>query len=231
MEDRMNVFVGEIAAYAMLILIWTLLLKFLQETGWIKVEKECFVSSYLVIAIGFGYLLMGGFIYNLLGGQASVLKYDTVWGFGEYAIYLQNCEEGSVDGLFSTLYLLLARGIGTIFFKEYVVCTIYTSFLLMLLTGLVLQGICRKCFDECWWRRVWFLFFLIPGVYRMFLPSEKSLICFIVVGVLWILIRFFQVRCHHLKEGFYSRMVYAGLVISLSGLQAAICFEQLIKRG
>ncbi len=227
----MNVFIGEIAGIAMLILIWTLLLKFLKESELVKIDKECFISSYLVMAIGFAYLLLGGFIYNVLGGEASVLKYDVVWGFGDYAVFWQNCEAGRVEGIFSALYLLLARGISNIFFKEYIAGPIYTSFLLTLLSGLMLQGICRKFLPEQWWRRAWFLFFIVPGAHNLFLPSVNSLIAFMIIGVIWIITHFIPPKKPVLIDSFYSRMCYSCFVICLCGIEAAKCFVELMKRG
>lgn len=227
----MNVFVGEVAAYGMLILIWTLLLVFFKECKILPVKREAFTGSYLVMGIGFGYLLLGGFFYQLSGGQASVLQYDTIWGFGSYGELLWNVESGSVEGLFSTLYLLLARGIGTIFFGQYQAGLIYASFLLTLLTGLMLQGILEKCSDELWQKRLWVLFFVLPYAYRLFLPSAHALVVFLIVGVIWLVLRLVPVTKLVTSNSFWVRLGYGTVLALLAGLNTALYFVDMYKRG
>lgn len=227
----MNVFVGEAAAYGMLVLIWTLLLVFFKECKIAPIRRNAFTCSYLVMGIGLGYLLLGGFFYNLLGGQASVLQYDMIWGFGDYGELLQNVESGSVKGLFAGAYLLLARALGTIFFAEYKAALIYVSFLLSLLTGLMLQSILEKLFEEAWQKRLWVLFFALPYAYRMFLPSAHGLVLFLIVGVFWLVLNLVKVRKRHIPDGVYLNLGY-GLTLSiLAGFNTALYFVEMVKRG
>ncbi|MBQ9141505.1 MAG: hypothetical protein IJX63_06880 [Lachnospiraceae bacterium] len=227
----MNVFVGEVAAYGMLILIWTLLLVFFRECKIVPVRREAFTCSYLVMGIGFGYLLLGGFLYNLLGGQASVLQYDTVWGFGDYGELLQNAEDGSVEGIFVGLYLLLARGIGALFFAEYKAGLIYTSFLLTLLTGLLLQGILERLFEEAWQKRLWVLFFVLPYAHRLFLPSSHAVGMFLIVGAGWLLLHFVKVEKIMIKEKEYLGLGYGLVLTILASLNTVLYFAEMVKRG
>ncbi len=227
----MNVFVGEVAAYGMLVLIWTLLLIFFKECKILPVKREAFTGSYLVIAIGLGYLLLGGFIYNLMGGQASVLQYDIVWGFGSYGELLQNVEGGSVEGIFTGLYLLLARGLGTLFFGEYKAGLIYTSFLLTLLTGLMLQGVLERLFEKVWQKRLWVLFFVVPYAHRMFLPSAHALGIFLIVGAGWLLLRFVKVKRLDIKENYYVGLGYGLVLTILACLNTGLYFVEMMKRG
>lgn len=227
----MNVFAGEVAAYGMLALIWTLLLVFFRECKIVAVSRQSFTCSYLVMGIGLGYLLLGGFFYNLLGGQASVLQYDTVWGFGSYGELLQNVEGGQVKGILAGVYLLLSRALGTIFFAEYKAALIYVSFLLTLLTGLMLQGILEKLFEEAWQKRLWVLFFVLPYAYRMFLPSPHGLVLFLIVGVLWLILPLLKRTKCELQDGFYVKLGY-GLTLSvLAGCNTALYFAEMLKRG
>ena len=196
----MGVFVGEAAAIGMLILIWTLLLVFFKECKIMQVKLETFTCSYLVMAIGFGYLLLGGFLYNLLGGEASVLQYDAVWNFGKYGEVLQNVESGSVDGFFANLYMLLARGLG-------------------------------KLVDGIWKKYVWMLFFVLPYAHRMFLPSEHGLVVFLLVGIIWVILRFRPVTKRKLKEGFFVRLWFGLGWIMLASFDTVLYFAEMVKRG
>lgn len=227
----MNVFVGEVAAYGMLILIWTLLLVFFKECKILPVGREAFTGSYLVMGIGLGYMLLGGFLYNLLGGQASVLQYDAVWGFGSYGELLQNVENGSVEGLLAGLYLLMARGLGAVFFGEYKAGLIYASFLLTLLTGLMLQGILERLFEKAWQKRLWVLFFVLPYAHRMFLPSAHALGMFFIVGAGWLLLRFVKVERIVIKENYYVGLGYGLVLTVLASLNTVLCFVEMLKRG
>lgn len=227
----MNIFVGEVAAYGMLILIWTLLLVFFRECKIFPIKREAFTGSYLIIAVGFGYLLLGGFFYNLLGNQASALQYDVVWNFGSYGEMLQNVESGKVKGLFASMYLLLARGVGTLFFGEYGAGLIYTSFLLTLLTGLMLQGILEKFLDEVWQKKIWILFFVLPYSYRMFLPSHHSIIVFFLIGIVWLELCFIPVPKLKKREGFYVDLGYGLILTILAGLNTVLYFAEMVKRG
>lgn len=227
----MNVFVGEVAAYGMLILIWTLLLICFKECKLLPVTGETFTSSYLVMGIGFGYLLLGGFFYNLFGGQASVLQYDTVWGFGSYGEMLQNVEAGSVEGVFANLYLLLARGLGKLFFGQYEAGLIYASFLLTLLTGLMLQGLLEKVMDVTWQKRVWILFFVLPYAYRMFLPSAHALVMFALVGTVWLVVRLVPVPKLRKEDSFWVRLGYGLVLAILAGWNTVLYFVEMMTRG
>lgn len=227
----MNVFVGEVAAFCMLLFIWTLLLVFFRECKILPVGREAFTGSYLVMGIGFCYLLLGGFLYNLLGGQASVLQYDMVWGFGSYGELLQNAENGSVEGLFAGMYLLLARGLGKLFFGQYKAGLIYAGFLLALLTGLMLQGILEKLLDEIWQKRVWVLFFVLPYAHRLFLPSAHALLLFLVTGVVWLVLSLVKVPRLQTQDGFYIRLAYGLVLTILAGLNTVIYFAEMVKRG
>ena len=227
----MNVFVGEVAAYGMLILIWTLLLVFFKECKILPVTKKSFIDSYMVMGIGFGYLLLGGFFYNLFGGQASVLQYDMVWGFGSYGEMLQNVESSSVEGVFSSLYLLLARGLGKLFFGQYKAGLIYASFLLTLCTGLMLQRILEKIMDTTWQKRAWVLFFVLPYAYRLFLPCSYAMVMFVLVGVASLVLHFVPVQKMQEEDGFYVRLGYGLMLTVLACWNCALYFTEMMTRG
>lgn len=227
----MNVFTGEMAAFGMLILIWTLFLVMLKEFRILPVARENFVGSYTVMGIGLGYLLLGSFFYNLFVTQASVLDYDVIWGFGSYGELLQQVQEGSVQGIFRKWYLLMGRELGTLFFREYQVGLIYVSFLLTLLTGLMLQGILKRFVEEAWQERLWLLFFLLPYAYRLFLPSEHGLVMFLIVGAVWLLVQFVPVKRLKLGNGFYAQMIYGVALIFLAGGNTILYFMEMVKRG
>ena len=227
----MNIFTGEMAAFGMLILIWTLLLVMVKEFKILPVERESFCSSYIVMAIGLGYLLLGSFFYNLFVGQASVLDYDVIWGFGSYGELLQKVQEGSVQGIFNTGYLLLARGVGTLFFKEYQVALIYVSFFLTLLTGLMLQGILKQTVDAVWQKRLWVMFFVLPYAHRFFLPSAYGLVMFCIVGAVWLLLRFVPVKRVRIVDNFYTQLVYGVLFVCMAGGNTVLYFMEMVTRG
>lgn len=225
----MNVFTGEIAAFGMLALIWTLLLVFLKECKILPIKRESFTSSYMVMGIGLGYLLLGGFIYNLRCGQASVLQYDVVWGFGRYGELLENVTEGRAGSLFSEAYLCMARGLGALFFGEYKAGLFYLSFLLTLFNSLMLQDILEKLFDEVNQKRLWILFFVLPYSYRLFLPSPHALLLFLVVGVVWVVFLLKKVKRMVLQDNYYRTLGYGIVLTIFTCLNTVLYFTEMTK--
>lgn len=112
--------IGEAAGFSMLLLIWILFLNMLKELNISDSKHITLIRKISLSLFGTGvfYLVLGGFFYNISIGQTGIFQYDVVWGYGNYARLMDKVEQGTGNGLFSMIYLLIARGIGTLFLNN-----------------------------------------------------------------------------------------------------------------
>lgn len=179
--------IGELAGFAMLLLIGMLFLNMLKEFGLADEKKALLVRKLSLCLWGAGmfYLALGGFFYNISIGQASIFQYDVVWGYGNYAQMMEHVEDGNVQGVFSGIYLLAVRGIGRIFFQQYLTAAIYTSFLFAIAGGILCYFILLEMFDRQNADKLILLACFCPFAHKLFLPSPASMVCFIAVLAVW----------------------------------------------
>lgn len=183
----MGKLIGELAGFAMLFLIWIL---FLNMLGDFKVVSNGRIAAIRKVSVGiwgvgFFYILLGGFFYNISVGHSSIFQYDMIWGYGAYAEIMENVEAGSVGGIFRYGYLMIARFLGRVFFNQYLSATIYTSFLFAILYGIIIYDILTKSFEKEMADRILTLLFSVPFAYKLFLPSPASMICCLIALALW----------------------------------------------
>lgn len=177
--------IGESAGFAMLLLIWILFLNMLKELNLISTERMALIRKVSLYLLGAGliYLVLGGFFYNISIDQASIFQYDVVWGYGNYAQVMGQLESGirNGNGFFSMIYLLVARGIGTLLFKQYIPAAFYTSFFFAIAFGVRLYYLFLKAFGSQSAQNLLFLVFVCPFSYKLFLPSPASMVCCLAV--------------------------------------------------
>lgn len=177
--------IGELAGFAMLLLIWVLFLNMLKELKLIRKEKALLIGKVSLCIWGAGiiYLVLGGFFYNISIDRAGIFQYDVIWGYGSYGQIMSQVENGSVQGIFSMIYLMIARGVGTLFFKQYLSAAIYTSFLFAIAFGTQLYFLFLKSFGSQWAEKLLLFMINFPFSYKLFLPSPVSMICCLVVMI------------------------------------------------
>lgn len=177
--------IGELAGFAMLLLIWILFLNMLGELKLIKREKVLLTGkvSLSVWGAGIVYLVLGGFFYNISVDRTGIFQYDIIWGYGSYGQIMNQVESGSVQGIVSMIYLMIARGVGTVFFKQYISGAIYTSFLFAIVCGTLLYFLLRESLGSKWAEKLLLLMLGFPFSYRLFLPSPVSMVCCLAVMI------------------------------------------------
>lgn len=182
----MGKMLGELAGFAMLLLIWILFLNMLKEFKLISKERAVLVGKVSLCLWGTGifYLVLGGFFYNISIGQASIFQYDVIWGYGDYAQIMSQVETGNVKGIFGALYLMLARGTGKLFFKQYLSATVYTSFFFAITYGTQLYFLFLKMFGKQRADKLLLFICFCPFAYKLFLPSPVSMCCCMVVLII-----------------------------------------------
>ena len=187
----MGKMIGELAGFAMLLLIWMLFLNMLKEFNLVDEKRILLIRKVSLCLWGTGmfYLVLGGFFFNISIDQASIFQYDVVWGYGNYAQMMAHAEDGIAQGIFSRIYLLIVRGIGNIFFKQFISATIYTSFLFAITYGTLLYFIFLDLFGKTNADKLLLLACFCPFAYKLFLPSPVSMVCCMTVLVIWIVLR------------------------------------------
>lgn len=177
----MGKFLGELSGFLMILLIATLFIKLLWDTKIIrKMETiNCFRKvSLFTIGIGLLYLFMGGFVYNFSKGQqVSIAEIETIWNYGNFGNILTGLEQGSGQSVLDTIYIKFVSGMGSIFFGQFVACSIYVSFIFTVIAvWLWFCGIKRIFGEAAAWYFVT-LGLVLPYAFQLFLPSSSSMIC------------------------------------------------------
>lgn len=189
----MGRFLGELSGFLMILLIATLFTKLLWDIKWIKKKETllCFIrQSLFVVAIGLFYLFIGGMIFNYtMGQQVSIAEIETVWNYGNFETVLSGLEQGSSQGILNTIYVKIVHLMGTIFFKQYIACAIYISFIFTVLAVWVFFCTIKRLFNQ---QAAWYFITLgmvIPYAYHLFLPSPSSMVCLIAALIFYGIVR------------------------------------------
>ena len=175
--------IGELAGFAMLLLIWILFLNMLGELELLKKEKSLLIEkvSLSIWGTGIVYLVLGGFFYNISIDRTGIFQYDVIWGYGSYGQIMNQVENGSVQGVISKIYLMIARGIGAVFFKQYISAAVYTSFVFAIASGTQLYFLFRKSLGSRRAEKLLLLMIGFPFSYKLFLPSPVSMVCCLII--------------------------------------------------
>lgn len=227
----MGKLLGEAAGFAMLLLIWILFLNMLKELNLIRSERMTLIRKVSLYLWGAGivYLVLGGFFYNISVGSTSIFQYDVVWGYGNYGQLMDEVENGTGNGngngLFSMMYLLAARGIGTLFFKQYVSGAVYTSFFFAIAFGVVLYGLLLKGFGSQKAQRLLILVFVFPFSYKLFLPSPASLVCCLLIMALGSM----NIKLSKIKVEI-SYWSYLFLLVILTSINIMLYYKEMLLR-
>lgn len=225
--------IGELAGFAMLVLIWVLFLNMLQELKLIKKEKALLTGrvSLCLWLTGLFYLLLGGFFYNISIDRAAVFQYDVIWGYGSYGQIMSWLESGRVQGIFSMIYLMFARGMGKIFFSQYLSAAIYTSFLFAIAFGTQLYFLLRKALGSQAAEKLLLLTFVFPFSYKLFLPSPASMVCALTIMIAGG-IAYNRRHFRQLKVSFrISGWLYCFLLCTFVSLNIMLYYKEMLLRG
>ena len=219
--------IGEAAGFSMLLLICILFLNMLKELNISDSKHITLIRKISLSLFGTGvfYLVLGGFFYNISIGQTGIFQYDVVWGYGNYARLMDKVEQGTGNGLFSMIYLLIARGIGTLFFKQYISAAVYTSFFFAIAFGICLYFLFQNQFGSQNGQKLLLLVFVCPFSYKLFLPSPASIICFLLaLAVFSIHIKLPKVN---LKISCWS---YQFLLVILTSINIMLYYKEMLLR-
>ena len=189
----MGKFLGELGGFLMILLIVTLFIKLLWDTKIIKKMEtiNCFRKvSLFTIGMGVFYLFIGGFVYNYSQGQqVSIAEIETIWNYGNYGNILTGLEQGSGQGILDTIYIKLVYSMGSIFFGQFVSCSIYVSFIFTVIAvWLCFCGIKRIFGETAAWYVVT-LGLVLPYAFQLFLPSSSSMICLLASIIFYGIVR------------------------------------------
>lgn len=226
---NMGKLLGEAAGFAMLLLIWILFLNMLKELNLIRSERMTLIRKVSLYLWGAGivYLVLGGFFYNISVGSTSIFQYDVVWGYGNYGRLMEQVEneKGNGNGLFSMMYLLAARGIGTLFFKQYISGAVYTSFFFAIAFGVRLYDLFLKGFGSQKAQRLLLLVFVFPFSYKLFLPSPASLVCWLIVMALGSM----NIKISKIKTEI-SHWSYLFFLVILTSVNIMLYYKEMLLR-
>lgn len=189
----MGKFFGEFSGFLMIILIALLFVKLLWDLKIIKKTET--ISNFkkislFTIGIGMMYLFVGGMIYNMKQGeQVSFAETSIIWNYGDFGKILIGLEGGNVQGIFNTIYVKLALAMGSIFFGQFLACSIYISFILSVLTiWIYFCGIKRILGETGAWYIIT-ICLVFPYAFHLFLYSSISLICFFAAVLFYLIVR------------------------------------------
>ncbi len=223
---------GELAGFAMLLLIWILFLNMLKEFKLIGKKKALLIEKVSLCLWGTGifYLVLGGFFYNISIDKAGIFQYDVIWGYGNYAQMMNQVEAGRGDGIVSSFYLMIARGVGKIFFQQYLSATVYTSFFFAIAYGTQLYFIFLKIFGKQTADKLLPFICFCPLAYQLFLPSPISMCCCILVlisGSIFYGSRKFTLPKAEIRV---SEWLYYFLLCILTALNIMLYYREMVVR-
>lgn len=228
----MGNWIGETAGFIMLLLIGALFLTMLKEFHLIGEKRIAEVKKIALYTFmsGYAYLSIGGLIYNVSVSPSGIFKYNVVWNYGNYAKLMDGVESGICEGLFNTIYIKIAHLTGSIFFKQYLSSTIYTSFILAVIFAIILYIIEGRLFGEETADRLLPFTYVWPFSYKLFLPSPVSFMCCMFGGIILLVL---SLGKH--KNGIKPRVLNTGWIyqLALSILCAAnimIYYLELVGR-
>lgn len=228
----MSKFIGESAGFALLILIWILVLQMVKEFHILPEDKakEVRKVSVFIFAAGIGYLVSGGFFYNASVEKTSIFQYDVIWNYGNYAKIIEGVKGGSCHGFFNMLFAKAAYAVGTVFFKQYLSAAVYTSMFFSVFFGTGGYFLIKRLTDrETAWKLLPFLF-LWPGAYKMFLPSPASLIGCIFILLLWCFLHKKKVIIQNPIRQAYRGWVYDSALCFFCALNMMIYYTEVVVR-
>lgn len=188
----MNTFLGEIAAFGIIFLVFILFVIFLRETRLIKDRKSYSRFrdiSLFTVFFGFAYLLLGGLVYNYSVKAASIMDFKAVWGFGSIADVMNGLFNAPLSDPFNFVYTKIVGFVGYLLLGQYLPTAFYMSFLFTILFVWFAYLIFKKILREKEASYMVFLILAFPMSYRLFLPSSLSLLCFLVSMIIYLAIR------------------------------------------
>lgn len=229
----MGKMLGELAGFAMLMLVWILFLNMLQEFKIVSKRRALLMGKVSLALWGTGifYLVLGGFFYNISIGQASIFQYDVIWGYGNYAQIMNHVEAGNVNGVFSAFYLMIAHGIGKLFFKQYIPAAVYTSFFFAITYGTLLYFIFLKIFGKQKADKLLPFICFGPFSYKLFLPSPVSMCCCMTVLIMWGILHINKKLTLMKVEIQVSQWLYYFLLCILTASDIMLYYKEMLVRS
>ena len=226
---------GELAGFAMLLLIWILFLNMLQDFKLMDRKKVLLLEKVSLSLWGAGmfYLVLGGFFYNISIDQASIFQYDVLWGYGDYGRIMNNLEGGEVNGFFVAIYLKIAHAIGSLFFKQYLSAAIYTSFLFAITYGCQVYFLFLKLFGKSKADNLLPFVCFFPYAYRLFLPSPASMVCCLtalIIGGIFRIKNFHWISFFSNRKLKVSGWVYYFVLCILASFNIMIYYTEMLLR-